>query len=145
MGTFIRDVGLASNDEWDFHWKGCNVATYFHSREWAEVWERYTRGRMRPEPRIITFSDGTSALFPVSSYKSYRGLIKQYISSPGGTFGGWISIDDLSVAHGELLAEHLRDRFTNLSWRPNPYDPIASGTGPPRESSCVSSSALRCT
>ena len=45
-----------------------------------------------------------------------------YLSSPGGTFGGWLCKPDLTLAHKRLLADYLTCRLGNLVWRMNPYE-----------------------
>jgi len=116
----------SSNDEeWDEIWTKCNYATYFHSREWVEIWSDYTREDeqpLLPSPKLIKFSDGKKALLPLSFYSTHRGLIKNYVSSPVGTFGGWISVDELSLRHNELLTLYLLKNFPSLTWQLNPYD-----------------------
>ncbi|WP_293104412.1 GNAT family N-acetyltransferase [Moorena sp. SIO3I6] len=84
---------------------------------------------MRPEPKLILFSDGKKALLPLSSQKRFKGLGKQYISSPAGTFGGWICVDQLDVKHANLLVDFLSNKLGNLYWRMNPYDQLALKLG----------------
>ncbi|MBE0447284.1 MAG: GNAT family N-acetyltransferase [Actinobacteria bacterium] len=124
MNISIKGIRSATPDEWDLLWWGCPYSTYFQSREWAEIWNIYTKGGMRPEPKIVEFSDGKKALLPLSFQKSCKGLVRGYISSPAGTFGGWISTDELSLAHAMLLTDCLV-RLGNLVWRINPYDELA--------------------
>lgn len=127
MSLKVADARLATADEWDHIWENCIFATYYHSREWAEMWHKYSQGRMRPDAEIITFSDGKSVLLPLSSRRILRGLFKQYISSPAGTFGGWLSINELSESHGRLLYEYIMSHYGNLTWRLNPYNPLEAG------------------
>lgn len=129
MRLSIVNIRKANPDEWDAIWKECDYSTYFHSREWAEVWQVYTNQRMRPDPKLILFSDGKKALLTFSSQRSLKGLVKRYISSPAGTFGGWLSNDDLRVAHASILAKHICKTFGNLEWRLNPYDRLAFEAG----------------
>jgi len=42
MHTSIVSVSGASYAEWKETWRDCDYATYFHSPEWAQLWERYT-------------------------------------------------------------------------------------------------------
>ena len=49
----IAAVRSAAPGEWDAIWTGCDHATYFHSRDWAEIWQTYTEGAVRPDPRVI--------------------------------------------------------------------------------------------
>ena len=37
----IREVRRAEPAEWDAIWSQCSYATFFHSREWAEVWRKH--------------------------------------------------------------------------------------------------------
>jgi hypothetical protein len=122
MTLSIVTLRSASPEEWDSIWKECDYSTYFHSREWAEIWMAYTRGAMKPYPKLIVFSDGKKALIPLSYQKLLRRLFRQYLSSPAGTFGGWISNDPLETGHAILLARWMIEGLGNLVWRLNPYD-----------------------
>lgn len=125
MDLDIVKAAPATPEAWDRLWESCEYATYFHSREWAEVWREHTRGRMRPRPRWIHFSDGRQALLPLSAERAGKGLFRLYHSSPAGTFGGWLAADSLGPAHGELLVNYMRSKLPNLVWRLNPYEPLA--------------------
>ncbi|MDI7258436.1 MAG: GNAT family N-acetyltransferase [Thermodesulfobacteriota bacterium] len=125
----ITRIRPATSDEWDFIWRECDYSTYYHSREWAEIWNVYSKGRIRPDPKLVLFSDEKKALLPISSQRDYNGLVKIYISSPPGAYGGWISTDKLNVAHAFLLADYLTKKNGNLFWQLNPYDELALKTG----------------
>jgi len=129
MSISIQNICSASSEEWDYIWKQCDYSTYFHSREWAEIWNEYSKGKMRPDPQIVIFNDGKRAILPLSYQKNLKGLVKRYFSSPAGTFGGWISADDLDKNHGILLAEVLTKKHNNLIWRMNPYDKLVFESG----------------
>lgn len=122
MSILITSIRPATADEWDALWQQCDRATYFQSREWADVWNIYTKGEICPEPILVSFSDGKKALLPLSSQIFLKGLTRQYLSSPAGTFGGWISLDNLYEEHSNLLINYLFDTFNNFVWRTNPYD-----------------------
>lgn len=124
MDLAISDVRPSTDREWDNIWQNCDYATYFHSREWALLWQKYTKGKMNSAAMLITFTDGALALLPFSCNQILMGLIRQYVSSPAGTFGGWLSLDSLSENHGKLLYEYIIANHRNLLWRLNPYDPI---------------------
>ena len=126
MNIKISATSKANDSEWDSIWKNCEYSTYFHSREWAKIWDKYTNGRIQPKPILITFSDGKKALLPFSRQRILRGLSKQYISSPAGTFGGWISQDKLNINHGQLLVDYSCRKLDSIIWRLNPYDKIVS-------------------
>jgi len=130
MRLKITDARPATSDEWDNIWANCDYATYFHSREWSEVWQKYTYGKLAPAARLITFSDNKSALLTLSTLSTlstqwlWNGLVTQYVLSPGGTFGGWLSVNELSNNHSSLLYEYISTHFKNLTWRLNPYNPL---------------------
>jgi hypothetical protein len=79
---------------------------------------------MGPAAVRIAFSDGALALLPFSYQRTLKGFIKQCVSSPAGTFGGWLSLDALSQDHGRLLYEYIIANHKSLMWRLNPYDPV---------------------
>lgn len=120
---YIEDVHTPTNSEWDSIWQKCDYASYYHSREWAEIWKVYSGGKIYPEPKLIIFNDGKKALIPLS-VQSSLGLLRSYISSPAGTFGGWISSDKLLAAHANLLLDHLAGEYPNLVLFMNPYDKL---------------------
>lgn len=120
----ISNTRVPQRKEWDHIWDNCRYSTYFHSKEWAEVWEQYTAGQLRPAPKIIEFSDSKKALLPLSCSTSHGGLFKNYVSSPAGTFGGWISSDKLKLDHAQLLYKYLRRHFGNIRFMVNPYNEL---------------------
>jgi lipid II:glycine glycyltransferase (peptidoglycan interpeptide bridge formation enzyme) len=117
----FSQVRNASNEEWDNIWLNCSYSTYFHSREWAEVWQEYSNKSIQPDPRMVFFSDGKKALISLSCQMLFKGVIKYYLSSPAGTYGGWLSGDDLKKEHAALLTNYMTRDIKNLSWRLNPY------------------------
>jgi hypothetical protein len=123
----IVKVSGATPDQWDDVWNRCPYATFFHSREWAEAWERYTQGRMRPEPWLIHFADGMQALLPLSAVHRRWPLPTHYVSSPGGTFGGWISDTLLHAGHAAAILELACTRASSIELRLNPYGPQPAG------------------
>jgi hypothetical protein len=118
----------ASREEWQKIWWGCEYSTYFHSPEWADIWQSYSGGRLRPEPRLILFSDGKRALLPFSAWRFRLGILPSYVSSPAGTFGGWLTNDLLTERHVALLITHLTRDFSSINWRLNPYDPLLASS-----------------
>lgn len=118
----IASVRDADDATWDGIWFGCPYATFFHSREWAEIWSAYTRGASRPAPRCVLFSDGVVALLPLSCRRRRGTFVRQYSLAPAVSFGGWISRDALGRAHRDLLAHLLLSSCRNLVWRRNPYE-----------------------
>jgi len=119
----IRYDRPASTEEWLDICTCCSYATYFHTPEWAELISTYTGGTIQPFPRIVTFSDNTTALVPLSYSRHIHGLLKTYVSSPAGTFGGWIARQPLTIVHTKALIDYMQS-FGNIVWRENPYDPV---------------------
>jgi len=120
----IAGVSAADNQAWDAAYSACEHATFFHSRAWAESWAAGSGQPVSPEPLQVRFSDRAIAILPLSRLVEFRGLDSVLLSSPGGTFGGWIAEQPLTPEHGGLLTRFLLDAGRhNLSWRLNPYDP----------------------
>ncbi len=124
--SFLVEIRPASSDEWDQAWEECPYATYFHSRQWAEVWSHYHRGYLRPAPLLVRLDDERDIVFPLSRRVSRLGRTLQWVSSPAGTYGGYLSNHELNLAQARRLTTALLERFRPLSWRLNPYDPITS-------------------
>lgn len=126
MTLSIEHVSDASNDQWQGAWSACEHATFFQSLQWAEVWERYSRGTIRPAAKLVKFSDGRQAVLPLCFESKLRGLLSRYVCSPEATYGGWLAAQPLTTAHAVLLTEWLlKADGKNLVWRLNPYDPLA--------------------
>jgi hypothetical protein len=123
MALQISQVRPAHSEEWDSFWNHCSYATYFHSREWAEIWSRYKSGSARPSPLFVKFSDGVEALLPLSSIMA-DDAVWGYMSSPDGNYGGWIAVDPISEEHARLLAQFLTTKVGRLYWYLNPYDRV---------------------
>lgn len=125
MSLSVLDISPATSVQWDSIWRECNYATYFHSREWAEIWEKYTKGKLVPSPLLIKFSDGCRVIVPLSKERILKGIVHTHISSPAGTYGGWISADVITENHAILLTNYLMAKVDNLIWRINPIDALA--------------------
>lgn len=81
---------------------------------------------MRPDARIVTFDDGVEALLPLTFRESRKGLVHGWLSSPAGTYGGWIADERLTAGHGAELVQYLQQRHPDLTLRVNPFDPVQS-------------------
>jgi hypothetical protein len=94
MNLSIQKIRPAKSEEWDDIWGKCPYATYFQSREWAEIWERYSDGKIKPEPILLHFSDENRVVLPFSLKQYFGGLFTLYFTSlPGVKWGGWISVE----------------------------------------------------
>lgn len=129
MIATITDERVPTAAEWDAVWSACDHATYFHCREWAEIWQEHTGGRLCPAPRVVTFSDGCEALLPLARGHWPPGSGLRHLSSPGGTFGGWISADPLGLPHAAALGRYIIGSCPGLVWRLNPYDELQRHSG----------------
>lgn len=112
---------LASHNEWERFWRNSPNATFFHSPEWYALWDIYTHGLMKPYPILICFSDQKKLIIPFAR-KITRFRRKQFYSSPAGTFGGWLSSDQMELEHAFLIIKALQKRLKNIVVRANPYD-----------------------
>jgi hypothetical protein len=122
----IEHESRANAEEWQRTWAACEHATFFQSLEWAQVWEAYSNGRVRPAAKRFRFSDGREAILPLCFENKLGGLLNRYVASPEATYGGWISAQPLTTGHAVLLTRWLlAPEGTNLVWRLNPYDPLA--------------------
>ena len=95
---------------------------------------RIACGAGRPQPLLASFDDGRRALLPVSLELAASGEVRRALSSPAGTYGGWIAGEPLGTDHAEVLAALLRTRWPGLAWRANPFDAAqvaAAGDGTP--------------
>jgi CelD/BcsL family acetyltransferase involved in cellulose biosynthesis len=119
--------------EWDDLWSRCEHATWFQSREWAEVWRASTAGRVTPSPLVAELSDGGRALLPLSVDSRCLGLLRMHLSSPAGTFGGWVPdpARPLGPEHGRVLSGLLAGGLGPVQWRLSPYDPSLRGVPAP--------------
>lgn len=124
MTAGIVDSWVPSAREWDKAWNDCPYSTFFHGREWAEIWAEYRCGKATPDPLGITFTDGTRILLPFSKEKKFFGLFQRYISSPAGTFGGWLADVPLSAEQQSVLMRFIAKQYSNILWRLNPYEVV---------------------
>lgn len=117
MGLKVNKFRVASNKEWDKIWFACEYATYFQSREWSEIWQDYHNGELRPPAYMLKFSDGKTALFPLSWYSNRQ----IYYSSLPSTYGGLMSTDIMDTRHLVAAIDFVRNFLGSLFVRINPF------------------------
>jgi hypothetical protein len=118
----IIDESDVSIDLWKEVAVDCSYATFFHTPEWSDIFFKYSKGRVLPAPRRVTFEDSVSVILPLCRRQILGGAFQLYLSSPAGTFGGWISRDNVTVDHTRMLVDYMLG-LDNVAWRENPYDP----------------------
>ena len=128
----ITSVRHATSREWDEAWHGYRAATYFQSREWADAWSASTQGRLTPAALHVTFAGGESAVLPLSLRSGDDGPL--LVSSPAGTYGGWISADLLRPEHSTALTDYMSTELGDLYWQTNPFDPSLAAVSLPSTS-----------
>lgn len=121
----IKKVEAASDDEWDEMWHSSEYGTYYHSREWAEVWNKYTEDKIYPVPKLIIFSDNKKVVLPVMQQNYYGGTIRRYaLTGPPfvSKYGNWLNSEALTKEHTNLLVSFIIAKYRNLVWQLNPFD-----------------------
>ena len=122
----IAKVEPTSAEEWERVARSCDYATFFHTPDWIEIWHRFKGAQVVAAPRTIIFQDEKRAVLPVATNRRGKGLLTTLTSTMEGTFGGWISEDELGLPHALAVAAYLlHDTGGNVSWRLNPYAPFA--------------------
>lgn len=99
-------VKKAHLSEWHDFVENCSSATFFHSISWYEIWQTY-KGYAY-QPFLIEFTSGSKVLVPLASYKILRGYLKRHISSPAGTYGGFLSPNKLKDFEIQQLAHWIK-------------------------------------
>ena len=121
MVARVQSISEASREEWFSTAKACPYATYFHTPYWY--------GLIAPgqghTALSVCFDDGASAIIPIAKVKRMCGLLVDHFSSPGGTYGGWISGSALGEGHVRALVDVLVSK-KNLTFRLNPFDGMSS-------------------
>jgi hypothetical protein len=112
-------------ETWDRLWNADDLATFYQSREWAEIWSGYSEYRLRPDPVMLRFSDGAEMLLPFCRQAILGGIFNRHIASvPKVTMGGWLSKKRLTVDHVHAAYAYLYGLLKNVCWRLNPFDPV---------------------
>ena len=124
MNLRLTGVSTPTPSDWDAVWQTSPQATYFQSRQWGEIWEGYSRGRIQATPLAFTFSDQSRLILPLYISKKYKGMGRKCVLSPAHSHGGWISKGRPNAAHGKRVWSHLIHHLgkrTLLEWRISPF------------------------
>lgn len=119
------DVQGLTDAEWDRIWLCSPEATFFHSRIWVRIWEKYSRGKLRATPLLLRLRDGTMAVAPQLARTRFPNRWRsRWQSSAGGTYGGWFSPGPVSEANAIRLWRALFVHNVPLVVRANPFDAV---------------------
>ncbi|MBN1515461.1 GNAT family N-acetyltransferase [Candidatus Sumerlaeota bacterium] len=117
----IQQIRPATNDEWDdFVSRNCH-ATYFHSRTWYEM-VAHAR-KLRLTPKLILLDEKRRVLLPLASAGIAGGLWRHYISSPLGTYGGYLVEGAISEQDRAAMLEFIAS-LRCYYVRDNPFHPL---------------------
>lgn len=117
--TTITDISLASPEEWSEWVARQDDATFYHTYDWAAIWQDYTHGKIKPSAWILQFNDGQKVLLPLSKHKLALGLFVRYQSTASGKYGGWIS--DTPLNNDQQSALWKKISSLSIVVRENPY------------------------
>ena len=113
----INHITQATRDKWLSAAERCPYATYFHTPYWYDI----IAPKQKHLALDVSFDDGASAIIPIAKISRKYGLLVDHFSSPGGTYGGWLSTSNLGEEHIKLLTGVLAS-YKNLTFRVNPFD-----------------------
>jgi hypothetical protein len=130
-GSLVVSVTDATMREWREAHASSRTATFYHGPRWAEIWEAYTNGSMKPAPRKVEFSDSRTAILGVTRQPTGVPFLARDLLSLAGTYGGWVSSDELGEKHAQALAEEILTA-RSLTWKRGPHDALALSAQLPR-------------
>lgn len=111
-----------SEEEWLDFLKECDSATFFHTPYWYKVWKAYAGYNY--EARVYEFPDGRQILLPLAWWRIKKGLLKRMVSSPAGTYGGWIAKKAVDREDAIAILDSLKKEFNQIDIRLNWLDGI---------------------
>jgi lipid II:glycine glycyltransferase (peptidoglycan interpeptide bridge formation enzyme) len=114
-------VRLATREEWIKILEDCPNATFFHSPWWYEVWRDYAGYKI--ETRLFEIDHHKKILLPLASKKVFKGLSKIYFSSPAGTYGGFLSKEELLAKDLKKIMNYIA-RFPSIEITQNLFGTI---------------------
>lgn len=104
-----------SDEEWLRFLEGCERATFFHTPYWYRVWKAYAGYEY--EARVYEFQDGKQVLLPMAWWRIKKGLLKRMVSSPAGTYGGWIARQPVKKEEVDAILKSLKKEFSRIDIR----------------------------
>lgn len=120
MPIRIQSTWTPSALEWDDFYNKSKYSTYFHGREWAEIWQSYQPGKFQNETIMIELDTGARVLFPLIKENFIKGILVRHHSSLAGTYGGSVPDRELSADEHMAVFQYIVKKLPNLLWRFNP-------------------------
>lgn len=111
-------VRLASAKEWCDFVDSNENATFFHTIDWYKIWHSYNGGTYKAV--LFEFKSGSQVLLPLAFRKTHKGLFNKYLSSPAGTYGGFLAKNRLSNFERDELVNWIR-RFHAIDITLTPF------------------------
>lgn len=101
----------ASNEEWDHEVSTHPEATFFHTRPWIELWEKFT---FRSKATCYIFEDenGGTVYLPGLERKMFKGLVTRFDSGPEGTYGGFMNVGNPRAAFIHQVQTYCKNKFS---------------------------------
>lgn len=124
MSLTILDQRAATGREWQDAWVKCEYATPFQSPLWMSIWKEFGGQDWDAEAKRILISDGSIITIPYCTVSIFRGLSRQALLSPAGTYGGWLCDTPLTTFQQSLVIRTIKSIAPAVSWTTNPYHPL---------------------
>jgi len=118
----IKDIRIATDEEWDRMVDTAGSAIYFQTREWFDIWSEYAG--FQNDTKLICFDSGKEVLLPLSYFPFLKGLLKTYFLAPKG-MGGFVTNDELDDDEKRELFNFLM-KMKMFYCAVNPYDPLTN-------------------
>lgn len=131
MPLTVLKISECKRETWLEFWQASKWATYFESPEWCAQWAA-NHPNCEAHAFIIRFSDNAELIFPgVITTRSLR-MFRIFEGSPGGTYGGPLSMNPFTNNHILLAINAISDYTSAFFYRLNPFlphiDPLILGT-----------------
>jgi hypothetical protein len=129
-GRIVRAIRHATSGEWDDAWLSSRTATFYESRQWAEVWHTATRGRLVPEAALVELGDASGAVLPGSLDVRLAGRLRLRRMSAADTYGGWLTPRTLADETVDELVRFIIGGHQSVRWLLNPFLIAEHGASP---------------
>ena len=114
----IKNLRKATDSEWWFHANQDPTATFFQTPSWFQIWSRFIGYTC--ESLHFELKNGKTGVLPMAGQRIAKGLLKKYIISPGGTYGGVVTRYDLTESELNLIYKIALSKHSYI-FRVNPF------------------------